>query len=311
MNRETVVYVEGLSKSFGDVLALDALNLSVPKGVVFGMLGRNGAGKTTLLRTVMGLLRSDKGLARVFGEDLRKARIGLRSRVAYVPQEAPLFGELTLEEHAGLFRHFYPRFDGAGLEVMAKRLDVDRKRPVGGLSVGNRRKAAVALAMASGAELLVLDEPAAGLDPFARREVYDLLIDRLGGECGATVLLSTHLVGDLERLADLVAVIDHGRALRVDEVDGYTDMHAGGFARVQVLFEGDAPADFRVPGASETVLNGRVALGVTRLETSGAELAALEARPDLSVRRFPLTLEEVFIELVGPGTTKNTEEVSR
>jgi len=305
---DNAIYVEGLTKSFGESRALDGISLQVPAGQVFGLLGKNGAGKTTLLRSVMGLLSPDAGLARVFGTSMTSAGLLLRSRVAYVPQEGALFGELSTKEHARLFRAFYPRFDEQALGRFAERLEVDMTKRVSGLSGGSRRKAAVALALASGADLLMLDEPAAGLDPAARRELYDLLIDRLGEGWGATIVLSTHLVGDLERLADQVAVIDRGRALRVDNVEGYTDMSAGGFARVQVIFEGAAPLDFQIPGAKETVHNGRVALGVTQLAGNGEALIALEARPGVTVTRFALTLEEVFLELV--ASSRDTEGVS-
>jgi len=147
----------------------------------------------------------------------------------------------------------------------------------------------------------VLDEPAAGLDPLARRDIYDLLIDRLGDGGEVTVLLSTHLVGDLERLADLVGVVDAGRTLRVDAVEGFTDMGAGGYARVQVIFPGPAPSDFELMGAIETVRQGSVALGVVKYDEAREQLDRLEADPAVRVTRFPLTLEEVFVELVDPA----------
>jgi len=274
VNTEHAVHVEGLSKAFGSQVALQDLALEVPCGTVFGLLGRNGAGKTTLLRAVMGLLRVDHGKALVFGADLLSAPIEVRSRVAYVPQEAKLIARLSLERHASLLRRFYPRFDLGLARDLADRMEVDWKHAFGTLSMGNKRKAAVVLALASGADLVVMDEPAAGLDPLARRELYELLIERLGEGGDLTVLLSTHLVADLERLADRVAIIDRGRTLRVDDVAGYTER----FVRVQVLFPADVPTDFELPGASTTRREGSAAIGVVDLERARVELACRTRR---------------------------------
>ncbi len=299
MNTKAAIQVQSLAKAFGEKIALRGLDLEIPEGTVFGLLGRNGAGKTTLLRTIMGLLRPDEGTARVFGQDLGQAGIELRSRVAYVPQEARLFGRLSLQKHAQLLSHFYPLFDQAEARDLAGRLDVDWKQSFGGLSLGNKRKAAVVLALSSGADLLVLDEPAAGLDPIARRELYTLLVDRLGDGGEVTVLLSTHLVGDLERLADRVAIIDGGRTLRVDDVENLSQ----GYERVQVIFPGAVPNDFELPGAYTTTRDGSVVSGIVELDKACAGLTTLESRQDLRVSRFPLHLEEVFIELVGNPTS--------
>lgn len=307
MMKGNAVYVEGLAKSFGNQVALQGLSLEVPRGTVFGLLGRNGAGKTTLLRAILGLLRTDRGVARVFGEDLLTASVEMRSRVAYVPQETQLFRRLSLARHADLLGHFYPRFDLTSARNLAERLDVDWKLSFGALSVGNRRKAAVVLALASGADLIVMDEPAAGLDPIARRELYNLLIDRLGEGGDATVLLSTHLVTDLERLADHVAIIDAGSTLCVGGVEEYTER----FSRVQVIFPDEAPHDFEIPGATATVCQGTVALGVVDLAKAGAPLGELEARSDLRVRRFPLHLEDVFVELVGQSAVAQQQELAQ
>ncbi|MCB9896607.1 MAG: ABC transporter ATP-binding protein [Planctomycetes bacterium] len=306
MNTEHAVHVERLCKTFGPTTALDELDLAVPRGTVFGLLGRNGAGKTTLMRVIMGLLRPDRGEALVFGEDMRRAPIDLRARVAYVPQEVSLIARLDLARHADLLGHFYPRFDVDAARSLARRLDVDWDLAAGALSVGSRRKAAVVLALASGADLVVLDEPAAGLDPLARRALYELLIERLGEGGELTVLLSTHLVHDLERLADRVAILDAGRTLRVDDVEGF----ARSLVRLQVVFPDDVPRDFEIPGAETTRREGCVAVGVVDVVRAGGRLAELEARRDLRVTRFALGLEDVFVELVGPREDSLTEVAS-
>jgi ABC-2 type transport system ATP-binding protein len=306
MKTEQAVHVDRLSKAFGSRPALQDLSLDVQRGTVVGLLGRNGAGKTTLLRSIMGLLRADSGVAHVFGSSLQDGTIEMRSRVAYVPQEAKLFHRLSLERHAGLLRRFYPKFDLQLARTLAGRLEVHWTDSFATLSVGSRRKAAVVLALASGADLLVLDEPAAGLDPLARRELYELLIDSLGEGGERTVLLSTHLVGDLERLADRVAILHEGRTLHVDQVEGYTER----FVRVQIIFPDAVPMDFEIPGASTTRREGSVAIGVVDVESAGDGLAEFEAGSELRLQRFPLQLEDVFIELVGKPTTTERENLT-
>ncbi|MGK0484059.1 MAG: ABC-2 type transport system ATP-binding protein, partial [Planctomycetota bacterium] len=206
---------------------------------------------------------------------------------------------------ARLHTRFYPRFDIETARQLADRMAVDWKKSFGKLSQGNKRKAAVVLALASRADLLVMDEPAAGLDPIARRELYDVLIERMGSGGETTVLLSTHLVADLERLADRVAIIDGGRTLREGNVTAFTEE----LVRVQVIFPSDVPVGFAIPGARETTHEGAVALGIVDLAQAGDGLMELEHSSELRVTRFPLHLEDAFVELAGEPAT-SIQEIS-
>lgn len=281
--------------------ALDRFALAVPRGSFCGLLGRNGAGKTTALRVALGLLRPDEGCARILGEEYATAPPELRARVAYVPQEARLPGRFTVRELVLYLAGMYPGYDRARARLLAKRLEVPWDRKVGTLSVGNRRKAAGLLALASGARVLLLDEPAAGLDPIARRELSDVLIGMLSDEIadddeGLTVVLSTHLVGDLERLASRVAFVDEGRVVLEEAVDELL----GGFRRVQVVCDDGAavPSRLELPGLRHVHRSGSVIHAVAELRSDDA-LESLRRTPGLRVETFPLTLEEVFVEVVG------------
>jgi len=284
-------------------LALDRLTLAVPRGSFCGLLGRNGAGKTTALRVALGLLRPDEGRARILGEEYATAPPELRARVAYVPQEVRLPARFTVSELALYLAGMYPGFDRARARLLAKRLEVPWERKVGTLSVGNRRKAACLLALASGARVLLLDEPAAGLDPIARRELSDVLIEMLSDELaaadeGLTVVLSTHLVGDLERLASRVAFVDEGRVVLSEAIEALL----AGFRRVQVVLDDveKAPSRLELPGVRHVRRSGSVIHAVVELPSEGA-LEPLRRTPGLRVEAFPLTLEEVFVEVVGPA----------
>ncbi len=293
----------GLCKSFpGGVVALTGLEMQVPHGTLFGLLGRNGAGKSTLLRVLMGLLRPDAGHAHVLGGDLRAATRDERARVAYVAQEPRLFGTLSTADHAGLLACYYPRFDTDAARALAKRFDVPWGRSFATLSGGGRRKAALLLAVATRADLLLLDEPGAGLDPLARRELIDVLVDVVSDATEATVVLSTHLVADVERLAERVGFIDAGRALRTDSVETLKER----LRRVQVVFDGDPPAGFEVPGALRTERTGSVITAIAEL-TSERDLAPVFALPGARVDLFGLTLEDIFVEIVGQATDVASE----
>jgi len=294
---EAAIEARDLTKTFkGGVVAVNGLDLTAPRGVVYGLIGRNGAGKTTTLRMLMGLLRANRGTARVLGADLWTADRAARARVAYVGQEQTIYGWLTCEELCHLGGRFYERWDTARARRLAERFDVPTDRPVGALSGGQRRKVAILLALASRAEVLILDEPAGGLDPIARRQLVDEIIDLAAAGDGTTVLFSTHIITDLERVAEMVAIMDRGRIMaetRLDEMQSTT-------RRVQVIFAGDGPpAGFAVPGAVRTQTAGPVVTAIVRI-TSDAQLDEVRAIPGARVNVFDLGLEEAFIELLGP-----------
>jgi len=294
---EPAIEARDLTKTFpGGVVAVNGLDLSAPRGVVYGLIGRNGAGKTTTLRMLMGLLRANRGTARVLGEDLWTADRAARARVAYVCQEQHLYGWMTCEELCHLAEHFYERWDAARARRLTERFDVPADRPVGTLSGGQRRKVAILLALATRAEVLILDEPAGGLDPIARRQLVDEIVDLAAAGDGTTVLFSTHIITDLERVAEMVAIMDRGRIVaetRLDELQSTT-------RRVQVVFAGDRPpAGFKVPGAVRTQTAGPVVTAIVRI-TSDAQLDEVRAIPGARVNVFDLGLEEAFIELLGP-----------
>ena len=297
MNKEVVV-ADNLSKTFsGGVVAVNGLDMSVPRGAVYGLIGRNGAGKTTALRMLMGLLRPGGGSASVLGRNMWTAPREHRERVGYVSQEQQVHGWMTLDELCHYCAHLYARWDPACARRLADRFDLASGRQVGLMSGGERRKVAILLAMASLPEVLILDEPAAGLDPIARRELVDELVDALSNAEGRTVIFSTHIISDLERIADHVGIMDRGRLVtssRLEDLQTST-------RRVQIIFEGDAPpADFRLQGAVREERSGPVVTAIVKV-LSETQFDEVRAKYGARVNVFPLGLEEIFIELFGPG----------
>ncbi len=305
----TVLALEtaGLVKSYqAGAPVLDGLDLAVPAGRVFGLMGLNGAGKTTAIKLLLGLLRPDAGTACILGLDMWRATPIERTRVAAVPQEIQVYDWLTVTE---LCRHvacFYPRWDPDYARRLIRRFDLaqDLDRPSGQLSGGQRRKLAMLLALAARPDVLLLDEPAANLDPVARRELLAELIDILNADGGPTVLYSTHVMADLERLADDVGVLHRGRLLYQGPLDDLRDS----VRRVQVVFDGPPPPGFEVPGALWSQASGSVLHALVQVPTE-ADLAPIRQLPGAQVQVFALSLEDIFVNLVGAEGGRETVTV--
>lgn len=290
---EPVVHLCSVSKSFrGGPSVLDGLELKISHGEVFGLIGRNGSGKTTALRILMGLLRADHGSALVLGRDMWEADRRHRQRVAYVSQSQQLPDWLTVSELARTSRRLYDTWDQAFLDEILHRWNLPADRPISRLSGGNQRLAAIALALATRPEVLVLDEPAAGLDPIARRDLNQCLIDVLGEGTGCTIVLSTHLLADLERLATRVGIIEEGRLVAEGEVEEWQRT----MRRIQIVFSQEhPPGDFLIPGAIRSRTLGPVVSALARIEDD-SQLDPIRSIEGARLYVFPLTLEELFVD---------------
>jgi ABC-2 type transport system ATP-binding protein len=296
---EPAIEARGLRKEYrGGVEALRGLDLSVRKGAVYGLVGRNGAGKTTTIRCLLGLLHPTAGEARVLGMDLRRAPPAERARVAYVSQEGRLPVNMTLEVLCRYLSHFYERWDAGRAEALAGRFGLDPRRLVETLSGGEKRKVSILAALAARPDVLLLDEPAAGLDPIARRELLDALVEALEEGDGLTVLLSTHILSDIERLAEDVGVIHEGRMV----LSGSLEEIQGGTRLVQVIFEGEAvPKGVHLPGTIREEVAGPVLKAIVRPYDEEAVRGAVVGLP-ARLQAFPLGLEDLFVSLLGRGT---------
>lgn len=287
-----------LTKGFpGGITAVENLDLRVRAGSVYGLIGPNGAGKTTALRLLMGLLRPQSGTARILGEELWKAPRAVRSRVAYISQTQQVHTWMTLEELCRYASHMYERWDPTYAKALARRWDLPLRQRMGGMSAGDQRKAALLLAFASRADVLLLDEPAAGLDPIARRALVDEIIDLASRGDGGAVLFSTHLLEDLERIVDHVGIMERGRLIVSSRLE---DLHST-VKRVQIVFEGEAvPPGFTIPGALWTECSGPVATAFTRL-VNEAQLDSIRHLPGARLHIFPLGLQDILLAFFRDG----------
>lgn len=291
MNDSPAISVTGLVKRFGERTVLDAVDLRVPRGQVIGLLGLNGAGKSTLIKCLLGLLRADAGRADVLGTDAWQLGPREKARIGYVPQEATLYPWLTVRQTVAFVSSFYSRWDRAWGEELLRRWDLPLGHRVGPLSVGQKQKLALVLALGHRPELLVLDEPVASLDPVARRWFLETVLETAADGHG-TVLFSTHITSDLERVASHVALVREGRVAFHDEIDVLKDR----FKRLRIEARRDLPADLAIPGTLRTQVRGSQAL-VTVDGADAALVGSIRERFGADVNVDDLNLEEIFLEL--------------
>jgi ABC-2 type transport system ATP-binding protein len=207
-----VIAVSGLTRRFGAKTALDAVDLTVARGGVYGLVGANGAGKTTLIKHILGLLRAESGTVRVFGKDPVSDPQGVLSRIGYLSEENDLPGWMRVEELIRYSKAFYPAWDDAYAEELRKTFGLDPAAKIKSLSKGQKARAGLVIALAYRPELLLLDEPSSGLDPIVRRDILGAVIRTIADE-GRTVLFSSHLLDEVEQVADHVTMIKAGRIL--------------------------------------------------------------------------------------------------
>jgi ABC-2 type transport system ATP-binding protein len=293
-----VIEIKGVSRRFGTRIALDNVSLEVPRGVVFGLVGENGAGKTTLIKHILGLLKAQNGRVRVFGLDPVADPVGVLGHVGYLSEQRDLPPWMRVEELLRYTQAFYPKWDAAYAEQLREQFGLDPASRIRSLSRGECAKAGLLLALAHRPGLLLFDEPSSGLDPVVRRDILEAIIRTVADE-GRTVFFSSHLLDEIERVSDHLAMMVRGKVVLSGPLDAVKESHH----RLTLRF-GTAPArppalagalSVRGGGLEWTVIcNG--ALG--ELTAAAAELGAR------IVEQGVPSLEEIFVARAAANSLK-------
>ncbi len=292
---DAVIRTDGLRKSFGRVDALRPLDLEVQRGEVLGYLGPNGAGKTTTIRLLLGLIRATAGRAQIFGLDAQRDAVAIHRRLAYVPGEANLWPGLTGAETLHLLGRVHGSVDAAYRDVLVERFQLDPSKKVRAYSKGNRQKLILIAGLMCRSELLILDEPTAGLDPLME-QAFRRCIGEARAE-GRTVFLSSHILSEVEALSDRVAILRNGELV---DAGALADLRHLSALSIEATFDTSPPDLTRIPGVTEVHVEGhRVTCHVTgSVEPLLRVLAASGVHELLS--REP-SLEEIFLAHYGTG----------
>ena len=288
-----VIEISGLSRKFGDKIALNNISLQIPRGRVLGLVGENGAGKTTLIKHILGSLTPERGSVRVFGLDPVADPVGVLSRLGHLSENRDLPGWMRVGELLRYTQAFYPAWDTAYAEELRKQFGLDAGAKIKNLSRGENAKAGLLIALAYRPELLVLDEPSSGLDPKVRRDILESIIQTVAEE-GRTVFFSSHLLDEVERVADDVAMMFDGRLVLQGTLDGVKENHH----RLVLRFDAPQQATPKITGAltisgSERewtiICNGSRPEAVAVASRAGGRVVAEDAP----------SLDEIFVARAG------------
>ncbi|MCG8449648.1 MAG: ABC transporter ATP-binding protein [Pirellulales bacterium] len=285
-----VIRTSRLTKHYGHRRVVDCLNLRVEQGQVYGLLGRNGAGKSTTIKMLMGMIQPDSGTVEILDENIAELLPKTRERIAYIAEGHPLYNWMTVDEAVRFTRSFYTHWNNTLVEQILDHFELSRRQKLRRLSNGQRAQVSLALAVAPEPELLVLDDPTLGLDTVVRRDFLESLIQIIQGK-GRTILFSSHILGDVERVADRIGIMVDG-VLRVDcPVDRFRES----VKKLVLDFAGPAPEEVPCPGlVNSWHLGSQLELILVGYDDN--QRAAVEALEPKNIQVVDLNLEEAFIE---------------
>jgi ABC-2 type transport system ATP-binding protein len=286
---QPVVEIKNVTRRFGEKLALDEVSFRVPSGSVVGLVGENGAGKTTLIKHILGLLNAQTGSVRVFGRDPIADPVHVLSRIGYLSEEPDMPGWMRVRELIRYVAAFYPTWDHDYAESLRAEFGLDPTAKIKHLSKGQRARAGLVCALAYRPQLLLLDEPSSGLDPIVRRDILGAIIQTIADE-GRTVIFSSHLLAEVERVSDQVAMIKDGRMLFCDSLDRVKQLHA----RLTLRFANPQPKPPALDGVISWDGCDREWTAVCTGHLNQFRHAASEMGAQV-VELQPLSLDEIFL----------------
>jgi ABC-2 type transport system ATP-binding protein len=290
---DSFVTARGLSKSFGHKSVLENLAFDVRPGDVVGVLGKNGAGKTTLLELMLGFTPATSGEVKVFGHESFSLPGAAKARLGFVPQQDELVNQLTVGDQLRLIRSFYKTWDDALIERLVRLWEIDPAERVRSLSVGQRQKLSIVLALGHRPDLLILDEPVASLDPIARRHFLEQIVE-VAADGNRAVVLSSHIVSDIERLASRIWILKDRHLHWHGDFDALKDS----IVRLHLRTRAPLAASIEIPNALRIDRGDSGATAVVRdWNTASAADVARRVGAEIEVEVESLTLEDIFLEL--------------
>jgi ABC-2 type transport system ATP-binding protein len=299
MNEQPVIRTQGLTRYFGARPAVYELNLEVPRSGVFALLGRNGSGKSTTIRMLLGLLEPTRGGGSILGYDIRKLPPEARARIGYLTEEHQLYGWMSVRACGDFQSHFFPAWNEKVFRGIIGHFGLRPTGLVKSLSRGERAGLCLALTLAPEPELLILDDPALGLDPVARRSLVESMI-YLTRRSDRTIFFSTHQLPDVERVADHIAVLDRS----VLRVCCPLETFRNSVQQVRLRFRGAPPPLPKIPGLLQA-FRSEDELRLTCVHYNGATEAALRGLAPTQLEPVPISLEDAFIGYLGDRGEKS------
>lgn len=296
-----IIAIKNLSRRFGKKVALDDVSLSVPAGVVFGLVGENGAGKTTLIKHVLGMLKPQQGSVAVFGLDPVEDPVGVLGQIGYLSEDRDLPEWMRVGELMSYNRAFFSQWDEKFAGELCEMFELDLRQRVKRLSRGQRARAGLLIALAHRPKLLVLDEPSSGLDPIVRRDILSAIIRTVADE-GRNVLFSSHLLDEVERVADNVAMIYQGRMVLCDSLNNVVGSHC----RMTLRFAEPQDSPPALSGAIHLSGDGHEWSAICNGEMEALRRAANEAAATI-VEEAPATLDEIFFARAKSATADSAK----
>lgn len=292
MSNQSAIRTEGLTKHYGKVEALNNLAIDVEKGEIFGFLGPNGAGKTTMIRTILDEIRPTAGSASILGMDSHEQAVEIRRSIGYLPSDLTMYPSLTGRDTLTYYANLRGGVDWDYVDELADRLDADLSKKVGDLSSGNRQKVGLIQAFMSRPDVLIMDEPSSGLDPLVQREFQGMM--REVADDGRTIFLSSHTLGEVQRVAGRVGIIRHGDLIAVEAV---ASLRSKALRKVDLVFDGPVEASVLepLPGVSDVQVENHHAT----LSFSGQMQTLLGVVTDrytlIDISTQEADLEEIFL----------------
>lgn len=287
-----MISVSKVDKSFDDFKALDALDINVKRGSIYGLVGTNGSGKTTIIKHITGVLKPDAGEIKIGGEPIYDNE-RVKAKVGFIPDDLYFFSSYNLREMGAFYKKLYPTWNGERFEAMVKQFNLNKRRKISRFSKGMQKQAAFSLVMSTMPEVLILDEPIDGLDPIVRKLVWKYIVDDVADR-EMTVLVSSHNLKELEGICDSIGILSHGHMVLERDLDDLkSDVH-----KVQLAFQNPTEEPFERLNILHRETRGTVELLIVRNKREDIEAEVNKYNP-LIFDVLPLSLEEIFIYELG------------